>query len=115
MVFKQLFYSLLLIDFFGLFRPEAVELGFYDLNTPLGKLNTGIQFEADENDEGVEVKPDHDHDKRTDGSVNFIVGGKIIDIKGKPDRCENGKGSGQDRAGAQEIPALLVCRAVPVQ
>ena len=29
---------------------------------PLGKVNAGVQFKADEDDEGVEIKPDHHHD-----------------------------------------------------
>ena len=66
--------------FFGFLDAEAVKIGFYHFNVALGEVDIGVQLEAHQYDERVEVKPDHYNDKCAYGAVYFVVVRKMIDI-----------------------------------
>ena len=48
--------------------------------------DAGIQFEAQQQDEGIDLNPNHHDDKRSDGAIDLVVGAEIIDKIGESDR-----------------------------
>ena len=54
-----------------------------------GVVDACVEFEADDEDEGVVINPEHDDDERSDGAVEFVVVSEIVDERSETDRGEN--------------------------
>src|SRR4051812_40827993 len=77
-------------------------------------VNAHIQFESDQQYQGVEINKEHQDEDGTDGPVKLIVIGKITDVEGKTCRKNDHQESGKDRPGIQQSPFLLHGRSIPV-
>src|SRR3546814_766441 len=72
-------------------------------------------FESEQQDDGVEVQPEHDDDQGADGAVDFVIGAEITDEEGEQHRSDNGQESGEKGTGSKELPYTVPGGAVIVQ
>src|SRR3546814_1699563 len=72
-------------------------------------------FESEQQDDGVEVQPEHDDDQGADGAVDFVIGAEITDEEGEQHRSDNGQESGEKGTRSKELPYTVPGGAVIVQ
>ena len=74
----------------------------------------GIQFVSDQDDKGIDLKPDEDKDQCPDRAIDLIIVGEIVDIECKTDGADDGEDGGQGSARRKEAQFIFKRRAQPV-
>ena len=64
-------------------------------------VDFAVDFGADEEDEGVDVEEEEDHDDAADGAVGLIEAGVAIDVELEDEIEQKPDDDGEDRAGAE--------------
>ena len=73
----------------------------------LQRIDTHIQFKTDEQYQGVKINEQHQDQDGADGSIQFIVIGKIAHVIGEPQGENDHKECGENGTRVYQSPLLI--------
>ena len=78
------------------------------------RIDTYIQLKANQQYQRIEINKQHQYQYGADGTIQFIVIGKIAYPIGEPCGKYDHHKSGNDRAGIDKLPAFMNCGGIAV-